>query len=86
MFYVRKHVSDLQKPNPKPLNRLPDSFDEFLNIQPKGTDLQKSPKGDIIYGDNPLLNPIDGTGPPDDEFTLPDNFDPRPDLWIRPKT
>jgi hypothetical protein len=62
------------------------SFDEFLNIQPKGTDLQKSPKGDIIYGDNPLLNPIDGTGPPDDEFTLPDNFDPRPDLWIRPKT
>jgi hypothetical protein len=31
MFYVRKHVSDLQKSNPKPPNRLPDSFDEFLN-------------------------------------------------------
>jgi hypothetical protein len=67
------------------------SFDEFLNIQPKDTDLQKSPKGDIIYGDNPLLNPIDGTGPPDDGLTLPDNFDPlidgKPDVltWERKK-
>ena len=67
------------------------SFDEFLNIQPKGTDLQKSPKGDIIYDDNPLLNPIDGTGPPDDGLTLPDNFDPlidgKPDVltWERKK-